>query len=799
MKLPITLIIPSLMVVSTAITSLVLYQNNISSESDRLREQAIKELKLDMSRLQNIFYNQLTEDKLADARINLSITAMKPNTQVLILVNEDNKVIAANQFGWVNSSAEKVGNYTREIADKVKRDNQPEIFYSKNNSNILNGYFSVVLNIESQKGIPRNAVGALYSEINISKDLIDTQSRALNQSLWFGVSMLAATLLVSLLLHFLISRRLGSLTQASESLSHGHLDTFVKISGNDEITQLANSFNEMVLQLKKAFNSRENAKRELVDLNASLEVRVDERTKLLNQAQEIAKMGNWVWDLSDNKQYWSDEIYKIFGVAPGECSPDFDMFISFIHPDDMSMVKAEIELVFEQQNIYKVEHRIVWEDGSVHWVRAEAVLNLFPDNRPDKMTGILQDITDERNKIKEKEKLEFELQQMQKMESLGQLTGGIAHDFNNMLAIIMGYNELSQTIATRTNDEKLAGYLGQIQISSKRASELVQQMLAFSRASEDSGKKENIVLTQLLSEISLMLKPLLSSSIILNIQSEDDYTIDAEAAMLNQVIMNLCLNAKDAMYEGQGHIDIDVSKVTLAEKQCSSCFKEISGEFVQVSIKDNGVGMSEKELHRIFEPFFTTKEVGKGSGMGLAMVHGIVHKNQGHIIVDSKEGYGSTIKLLFPVIETIQHQSIHHNLQKENLIENDGSILIVDDEEAISLFLKEFLESKGYKTSVTNNSKKALEYFISNHKKIDLVITDFTMPGMTGFQLAEYMLTHDPEIPIILCSGYSENISKEKALSKNIKAYIEKPINTDQLLIEIKKHIRDSSSLSANN
>jgi len=271
-----------------------------------------------------------------------------------------------------------------------------------------------------------------------------------------------------------------------------------------------------------------------------------------------------------------------------------------------------------------------------------------------------------------------------------------------------------------------------------------------------------------------------------------DFIITADTAMLNQVIINLCLNAKDAMPDKQGQIDIEVSHVTLDNINCSSCFNPIAGEFIQISIKDDGSGMSKEALQRIFEPFFTTKEVGEGTGMGLAMVHGIMHKHQGHLIVESIVDLGSTFKLLFPMLRGEQKNTLIKNdvLQRGDVSGCEGNILIVDDEVAVSLFLKEYLEDKGYKAAVINDSREALEYFIKNNKNIELVISDYTMPGLTGFQLAQYMLTYDPDMPIILCSGYSEDINKDKALSANIKTYIEKPINTDLLLAEIRKYIR---------
>lgn len=792
MRSPVTIVIPFLLIVLTVITSFIMYKQNVESTDKNIRAYALQELKLDVTRLQNILYNLLTENKLADARVNLSVTAMNPAMQALVLTDETNTIIAANRYLWNNSTAKNVVDYNDMLADDVKRTNKPLIFFHENENHILQGYYPVVLKLESKNSSSRKKLGILFAEVNIENKLHNAQNKALNQSILFAGSMLATSFFIAVLLHLLVSRRLKILASAAQNIAKGNFDTTVSVSGNDEITHLAESYNQMIFHINKAFALRDSSKAEIVSLNEKLEERIEERTKLLKQAQHIAQIGNWVWYVEENSLYWSDEVYQICGVELGDFILTYEGFLNIVHPKDVAMVKQGIEEAFKNNTNYKAEHRIILPNGEVRWVREEAIPELDRDGKRIKMTGILQDITNQKNDIKEKEKLEGELQQMQKMESLGQLTGGIAHDFNNMLAIILGYNELAQVVANSTDNEQLKKYLEQIEISSRRASELIGQMLAFSRI-DDATKKENISLISVLSEIGFMLKPLLSSSIVLNVLNTDkDFIITADTAMLNQVIVNLCLNAKDAMPDKQGQIDIEVSHVTLNNINCSSCFNPIAGEFIQISIKDDGSGMSKEALQRIFEPFFTTKEVGEGTGMGLAMVHGIMHKHQGHLIVESEVDLGSTFKLLFPILRGEQKSTLIKNdvLQRGDVSGCEGNILIVDDEVAVSLFLKEYLEDKGYKATVINDSREALEYFIENHKNIDLVISDYTMPGLTGFQLAQYMLTHDPDIPIILCSGFSEDISKDKVLSANIKAYIEKPINTDLLITEISKYKR---------
>ena len=791
MKFPITLIIPLVLVVSTTITSLIMYQKNLESEDKDIRNYALQELKLDITRLQNILYNLLTENKIADARVNLSVSAMKPEFKTLILTDEENKIIAANRYIWIDSIASKIVDYDNKMAAVVKLKNKPETYFDKERSYILKGYYPVVLQLESDKNISQKKLGVLFAEVNIKNKLIKAENKARNQSVVFAVSMFITSLFVAVLLHLVISRRLRILSVASENISKGKYNVSVPVSGNDEITDLAKTYNKMLFQVNEAIAVSDKSKNELVKLNETLEEKIEERTNLLKQAQHIAKIGNWVWHVEENSFYCSEEIYEICGIKQEEITLTYENFLKNIHPEDISRVKSGIENTLENKEHYIGEHRVLLPDNSVRWVREDAISEIGSDDKCVKITGIMRDITKEKHDAIEKERIEREIQQMQKMESLGQLTGGIAHDFNNMLAIILGYNELAQALANRNKDQKLNGYLDQIKASSKRASELVMQMLAFSKVGGELNKKENISLFKILSETSTMLRPLLSSSVRLNIPlTDEEHIVYADASLLNQMIVNLCINAKDAMLDGQGHIDIEVDEITLNEMACSSCFKPISGDFTQITIKDDGAGISEDKLNRIFEPFYTTKGVGEGTGMGLAMVHGIMHKHQGHLIVESKKDIGSTFKLLFPVTEIKQEIELKKDsMQNDEHVDINTRILIVDDEAAITLYLQELLEDKGYSVTAINDSRAALEYFILNDKDIDLVITDFTMPGMTGMQLSEYMLTHRPGIPIIMCSGFSDDVNKEKATSKNIKAYIEKPINSAQLLSEIKNYI----------
>lgn len=402
---------------------------------------------------------------------------------------------------------------------------------------------------------------------------------------------------------------------------------------------------------------------------------------------------------------------------------------------------------------------------------------------------MFSDIT-ERKQYEEKQALlQRQLLQAQKMESLGQLTGGIAHDFNNMLSAILGYTDLAMEI--ENDKDKLNSYLKEVSLAGNRAKELVFQMLSFSRGNKDVDLHLTNI-DSLLKESIRMIRPVMPSTIeFVSHISNSIMPVMANPVMINQVVMNLCINARDAIGE-HGHISFGLHMVSLNSEVCSACHIPISGDFVEVSIQDTGTGIEADKLDKLFDPFFTTKQMGneKGTGMGLAMVHGILHDHNGHIIVESTLGKGSNFRLIFPIASDIniakeEKSTVSENIELpaiESTDENYQNILLVDDEESIIILLKEVLMNYDYNVTAYSDSELALAHFKENKNKYDLVITDQTMPKLTGVELSKSILEIQPEISIILCSGYSDSIDKKGAQSIGIKSYMPKPIKNKDLL-----------------
>jgi len=386
---------------------------------------------------------------------------------------------------------------------------------------------------------------------------------------------------------------------------------------------------------------------------------------------------------------------------------------------------------------------------------------------------------------KQRTVLQRQLQQSQKMQAIGQLTGGIAHDFNNILAAVSGYANLALENADKISSNKLHDYLQEICIGAARATDLVKKMLAFSRISKSDQRPINIA--DAVTELTKLIKPMLPSSMAITTEiAESTIGAIADPVQIQQVMMNLCLNARDAV-DAEGKIIISVSSIHVDSIKCNACHENFSGKYSMLRVIDNGKGISAAELDKIFDPFFTTKEVGKGTGMGLSMVHGLVHDNAGHITVMSSPGRGSEFSIYIPFCDGSRVGAvgdIEHITQADSLTsfhKNSPHILIVDDEQSVARFMGELFEMSGYRISIETDSTEAFERFTSDPSNYDLLVTDQTMPGLSGYELAERMLRLRPDFPIILCTGYSEKISAEKAFQLGIKSYQHKPVDLGTL------------------
>lgn len=402
---------------------------------------------------------------------------------------------------------------------------------------------------------------------------------------------------------------------------------------------------------------------------------------------------------------------------------------------------------------------------------------------------IVEDIT-------ERKRLERSLQQACKMEAVGQLTAGIAHDFNNILASVMGYTELALHTPFDQGADKIQVYLQEIYQAGRKATDLVKQLLTFSRTGPTATKQ--VDLKEQVDEAIRMVRSTLPTSIDINEEFEpQQHHINIDPIQLQRVILNLCINARDAM-DSCGTLSLIIRTSTVTEMECASCHLPFEGTFHELIVRDTGSGIDRLALNHIFEPFFTSKEVGEGSGMGLPVVHGIMHELGGHILVESVPKMGSSIRLLFkPYVEEVTQTADQPGpVEIGEVVDLKGKrVMILDDEETIANYLGEVFTQQGCQVTVLTDSRRAFELFERNPDGFDLVVTDQTMPVISGAELAQEMLNIKPYQPIILCTGYSVHIDEAKASAMNIGALLQKPVNTARLLAESQRLLHQTRNL----
>jgi len=468
-------------------------------------------------------------------------------------------------------------------------------------------------------------------------------------------------------------------------------------------------------------------------------------------------------------QYMGDNCLNLFGYQPEEILANLHLVFDRIPQPDRDTVTRAIETSAATMTPYTVVHRYIKKTGERVWIHASSIPSLRPDGGIV-WNGIGLDITDKKAKQKENIKLIGLLQQLQKLESIGNLAGGIAHDFNNILFPIMGLAELLvEDLAPDSLERQNAQ---QILKAAERGSNLVQQILAFSRQTDH--KMMPIRIQNVLKEVLKLVRSTIPTNIDIkqHIQTDCGF-VNADATQVHQIAMNLITNAFHAVEHTDGKINVRLKEVKLDDKDVADLVIE-PGRYAMLTVSDTGCGIEPFNIKKIFEPYFTTKEQGKGTGLGLAVVYGIVKEHRGDIKVESELNEGTTFTVYLPLIEKSKGEvSMEKDVNDET---GNERILLVDDEELIVQVGTQMLERLGYHVTVRTSSPDALETFAANPNAYDMVITDMSMPKMTGDKLAKKLISIRMDIPIILCTGFNERIDKGRADSIGIKGFLLKPI-----------------------
>lgn len=503
-------------------------------------------------------------------------------------------------------------------------------------------------------------------------------------------------------------------------------------------------------------------------------------TELMREAGRIAKVGAWSIDVHRQGVIWSDEM-NVIHERHADFPPTFDEVTRFIAPEWRDKILETYHLCVAEGQSLDEEFEIITAKGRRRWVHATGEAVRDNTGKITRAIGAFQDISDRIQADEERETLQQHLDQARKMEAIGVLAGGIAHDFNNILSGIMGFTDLAMHEAK--DNEELKMYLSRVSSSSLRARDLVRHILTFSRKAEIEKQPTDI--RPIIKESIKFIRASLPASIDVrhDLRLEQGWVF-GDATQIYQVLMGLFTNAGYAMKDHGGVLEIILDRVKLDDTQTGFLGKISAGEFIELVISDTGCGIHKKHLDRIFEPFFTTKGRGEGTGMGLATVYGIIKEMDGAISVYSEVDVGTTFRILFP--EHDQNESAEKEVNT-GLRKGQGNILVVDDEPEIAESACSILIIMGYSAVMETDSTRALERVKNNPAHYDLVLTDMTMPRLDGFELAKQIKKINPDIAVVLATGFSQGLTEEKCRDAGIANMVMKPMTSVELSLTIEK------------
>ena len=589
------------------------------------------------------------------------------------------------------------------------------------------------------------------------------------------VFLCAAIFLLTLLVSFLIARKVSN---PLESMANQALEIAREPSSPSlqlqegkleyvEFHNLAHAFNQVLISLLETQGKLQRRAKEL-----------DASEKRYRSLVETSPIGVLSTDKDWKIIFANQTLEEITDYSQADlCSMNFWDMVS---ADEQDRMRQTGENYLRQGTQKGWEICWIRKDGRPIWVELQAT-RIEEEGKQAILVNVM-DVTEQKRAWEEKKELQTQLQHVQKMEAIGTLAGGIAHDFNNILLPIIGYTEMAITDVPK--DSLIRKNLAEVLKAAELAKGLVRQILTFSRLSEKERKP--LMMQPIIKESLKLLRASLPSTIEIrqNIDNECG-AILADPTQIYQVMMNLCTNAYHAMREKGGILEVTLTEVDIDSPDLIPNLDLNPGQYLKLAVSDTGHGMDRTVVERIFDPYFTTKSPGEGTGLGLSVVHGIVRSHDGYITVYSEPGEGTTFHIYLPRIDV--DAKVPEAISTEPAPKGEEYILFVDDDEQIVNVVQQILERLGYHVAARTSSVEALKTFQTQPEKYDLVITDLTMPNMTGTELAKRLIDIRPDIPIILCTGFSEAISEEKAKAIGIREYVMKPITMYDLAMTIRK------------
>ena len=514
------------------------------------------------------------------------------------------------------------------------------------------------------------------------------------------------------------------------------------------------------------------------------EAEVLETSWRLQFALRAGHLGVWDWNLKKNIMVWDDEMLALYGLTREQFPGGIEAWNQGLHPEDRERAIAECQAAIDGSRDFDTEFRILQPNGTVRHVKAGGLVLRDEGGTPIRMLGLNQDITERRQAEAEKAKLEAQLQQAQKMESVGRLAGGVAHDFNNMLGVILGHAEMAVEKVDQA-EESLRGNLEEIRKAAERSANLTRQLLAFARKQTVAPKV--LDLNESVASMFKMLRRLVGEGVnLVWLPCVELYPVKVDPSQVDQILANLCVNARDAI-GGVGKLTIETANCTFDDDYCATHAEVVPGDYVKLAVTDDGCGMDKATQDRLFEPFFTTKDLGKGTGLGLATVYGIVKQNNGFIKVDSEPGKGTTFEICLPRHVAGKAATVQSDPLTGPVARGRETILVVEDEPAILRMTKTMLERLGYAVLTASTPGEAIRVAGAHTDVIHLLITDVVMPEMNGRDLAKNLLTLYPALKRLFMSGYTADVIAHHGVLDEGVHFIQKPFSKKDLAARVSK------------
>ena len=505
----------------------------------------------------------------------------------------------------------------------------------------------------------------------------------------------------------------------------------------------------------------------------------EERFRL---AMEATKDGLWDWDIDSGSVYYSPSYWAMVGYEGGDPIQGASAWMEMIHPEDREgVLAANTDCIENRCESFLVEYRMLAKDGSWKWIqgRGKAVAR-GEDGRAQRMVGTHIDITERKQTEQEREKLEAQLLQSQKMESVARLAGGIAHDFNNMLMVVQGHADLA--LLNMEPGNPCFSRFQAIREVVERSADLTRQLLAFARKQPIAPR--NLDLNTSINNMLSILRRLIGEDITLTwLPDSELWAVKADPSQIDQILANLCVNARDAI-AGVGTIIVETQNCPIDENYAVAHSGFIPGDYVRITVGDNGCGMDKETLSQVFEPFYTTKGVGKGTGLGLATVYGIVRQNNGFVNVYSEPGQGTVFTVYLPRVE--ENADLIEEEQPMEAMGGKETILVVEDEPAILEMASAMLHHLGYTVLSSTSPNEALKKCRLYGGKIDLLLTDVVMPEMNGRDLARQIQKEHPWVKSLFMSGYTADIIAHQGVLEQGIHFIQKPFSHTTLAAKVR-------------